>query len=137
MASAVGHISGGHFNPAVTLGFVVTRRMAGRLAVIYWGAQIAGATAGAALLQGIYPTDRIEVIVVDDGGGSAEQAVEAVAGQLETVVLRCPGVGPAAARNRGGAEGRGCEEGVGYWQEATRVQASVQGAPAFRASFTK
>jgi aquaporin TIP len=59
MASAVGHISGGHFNPAVTLGFVVTRRMAGRLAAVYWVAQLAGATAGAALLQGIYPTDRI------------------------------------------------------------------------------
>src|SRR5919198_454414 len=45
MVSAVGHISGGHFNPAVTLGFVVTRRIATQLAVVYWGMQLAGATA--------------------------------------------------------------------------------------------
>jgi glycerol uptake facilitator-like aquaporin len=32
MASAVGHISGGHFNPAVTLGFLVTRRIEPALA---------------------------------------------------------------------------------------------------------
>jgi glycerol uptake facilitator-like aquaporin len=32
MASAVGHISGGHFNPAVTLGFFVTRRIEPKLA---------------------------------------------------------------------------------------------------------
>ena len=36
MVSAMGHISGGHFNPAVTLGFVVTRRIAGMLALVYW-----------------------------------------------------------------------------------------------------
>ena len=43
MASAVGHISGGHFNPAVTLGFLVTRRMAPGMAGVYWVAQFAGA----------------------------------------------------------------------------------------------
>ncbi|MFL5919592.1 MAG: MIP family channel protein [Gaiellaceae bacterium] len=51
MVSAVGHISGGHFNPAVTLAFVVTRRIAPSLAVVYWSMQLLGATAGAALLR--------------------------------------------------------------------------------------
>src|ERR671930_1464439 len=51
MVSALGHISGGHFNPAVTMGFVVTRRIAGQLAVVYWSMQLAGATAAAALLR--------------------------------------------------------------------------------------
>jgi MIP family channel proteins len=55
MVSAVGHISGGHFNPAVTLGFLVTRRIAPSLAVVYWSMQFAGAAAAAALLRWFYP----------------------------------------------------------------------------------
>ena len=55
MASAVGHISGGHFNPAVTLGFVVTRRMDARLAAVYWAAQFGAAVIAALLLWWIYP----------------------------------------------------------------------------------
>src|SRR5439155_11559233 len=56
MASAVGHISGGHFNPAVTLGFVVTRRMSGALAVVYWVVQFGGATLAALLLKWVLPS---------------------------------------------------------------------------------
>jgi aquaporin TIP len=56
MVSAVGHISGGHFNPAITFGFLVTRRLAPRLAVAYWAAQFAGAAAAALLLKWIFPT---------------------------------------------------------------------------------
>jgi MIP family channel proteins len=59
MASAVGHISGGHFNPAVTLGFVVTRRMSARLAGLYWIAQLGGAALAALLLRWIYPTGAV------------------------------------------------------------------------------
>jgi aquaporin TIP len=55
MVSAVGHISGGHFNPAITLGFLVTRRIAPSLAVVYWSMQFAGAAAAAALLRWLFP----------------------------------------------------------------------------------
>src|SRR5690242_19804986 len=51
VVSAVGHISGGHFNPAVTLGFLVTRRLETILALTYWLAQITGAAAAALLLR--------------------------------------------------------------------------------------
>ncbi|PTQ68527.1 aquaporin Z [Celeribacter persicus] len=50
MAYAVGHISGGHFNPAVTLGLVVAGRHPAKELPVYWGAQVVGAIlAGAAL----------------------------------------------------------------------------------------
>ena len=55
MASAVGHISGGHFNPAVTLGFLITRRMSPVLAVIYWVVQFGAATLAALLLHWALP----------------------------------------------------------------------------------
>ena len=55
MASAVGHISGGHFNPAVTFGFLVTRRIAPTLAAVYWLAQLAGAVLGALALRATFP----------------------------------------------------------------------------------
>src|SRR5215210_8917587 len=54
MASAVGHISGGHFNPAVTLGFLVTGRLSPVLAGAYWVAQFLAAVAGAGLLKWIF-----------------------------------------------------------------------------------
>jgi aquaporin Z len=55
MVSAVGHISGGHFNPAVTLGFVVTRRISTPLALVYWVTQFVAAIAAAALLKWLLP----------------------------------------------------------------------------------
>src|SRR3954453_5391107 len=55
MASAVGNLSGGHFNPAVTLGFLITRRLAPSLALVYWSVQFLGADAAALLLKWVYP----------------------------------------------------------------------------------
>ncbi|WP_066588411.1 aquaporin Z [Corynebacterium provencense] len=49
-AYAVGHISGGHFNPAVTLGCAVARRVEWAAVVPYWIAQVVGgAVAGGVL----------------------------------------------------------------------------------------
>jgi aquaporin Z len=50
MAYAVGHISGGHFNPAVTIGLWSARRCATADVVPYILAQVIGAIAAAAVL---------------------------------------------------------------------------------------
>ncbi len=50
MAYAVGHISGGHFNPAVTLGLWSAGRCANRHVIPYIVVQVIGAVAGAAVL---------------------------------------------------------------------------------------
>ncbi len=42
MAYAVGHISGGHFNPAVTLGLWAGGRFPASEIIHYWVAQVAG-----------------------------------------------------------------------------------------------
>ena len=51
MVSNFGHISGGLFNPAITLGFLSTRRITPRLAVVYWVAQFGGAVIAAGILR--------------------------------------------------------------------------------------
>jgi aquaporin Z len=50
MAYAVGPISGGHFNPAVSLGLMVAGRFPSRDLLPYWAAQVAGAVVAALLL---------------------------------------------------------------------------------------
>jgi MIP family channel proteins len=57
MISALGHISGGHFNPAVTIGFWVTKRLNTVHTIAYWVAQLAGATAAAFLLKSVVPEE--------------------------------------------------------------------------------
>jgi MIP family channel proteins len=46
---AIGHISGAHINPAVTLGFALTRHLPWKEAPAYWIAQLSGAVAASSL----------------------------------------------------------------------------------------
>jgi MIP family channel proteins len=52
MIYAVGHVSGAHFNPAVTFSFAVARHFPRWQIVPYWAAQLVGAVIAAAILRG-------------------------------------------------------------------------------------
>ena len=51
MIYAVGHISGAHFNAAVTFAFALTRHFPWPRAAVYWAAQLIGAVTAALLLR--------------------------------------------------------------------------------------
>ncbi len=55
MIAALGHISGAHFNPAVSISFWLTRHLPGRVAAVHIAAQVAGAIAAALLLWAVWP----------------------------------------------------------------------------------
>lgn len=56
MVSALARISGGHFNPAVTLGALAGRQITVRLALVYWAFQLLGALVAALALFAIFPS---------------------------------------------------------------------------------
>jgi MIP family channel proteins len=84
MVSALGHISGGHFNPAITVGFLITRRIKPALALLYWLAQAGGAALAALLVRDLLPraaSDAVKLGVPALGHGvdaSAGFALEAI-----------------------------------------------------------
>jgi MIP family channel proteins len=103
MVSAVGHISGGHFNPAVTLGFVVTRRIAPSLAVVYWSMLFAAAAAAAALLRWFFaePARQLTNLGAPGLGGGADHwqglVIEIVLTFLLVWVIFATAVDPGGA----------------------------------------
>jgi aquaporin TIP len=84
MASAVGHISGGHFNPAVTFGFWVTRRIEAHLAAAYLFFQLTGALVAALLLDALLPNQQVDAVnlgapAIGNGiGAGAGVVIEAI-----------------------------------------------------------
>jgi MIP family channel proteins len=79
--SAFGGISGAHFNPAVTLGFFVTKRLPAMSVGPYIGAQLLGATAAALVCRITFPVEAI------NQGQLGVPLPAAWASQLTVVVL--------------------------------------------------
>ncbi len=85
MVSALGHISGGHFNPAISIGFWVTKRIGTMEVFLYWAAQIIGGIAAAFVLKGIIPQETWRAValgtpeLVRDFSTGAAILLEAVA----------------------------------------------------------
>ncbi|MFZ4584742.1 MAG: aquaporin Z [Acidimicrobiia bacterium] len=59
MAYAIGHISGCHINPAVTLGMAISGKIPWVSVPIYWGAQIVGGILGATTIFGIASSNSV------------------------------------------------------------------------------
>lgn len=74
MAYAIGHISGCHINPAVTLSFLVAKKLTIQKAVYYWVAQLLGAVLGGLLL-----------FIVSDAGDNDHTGVFASNGWGDTI----------------------------------------------------
>lgn len=55
MIYAVGHISGAHFNPAVTFAFAIARHFPAQEVLIYWAGQLIGAGAAVATMALLLP----------------------------------------------------------------------------------
>ncbi len=71
MISAVGHLSGAHFNPAVTFAFALARHFAWRDVAAYVAAQIVGAVLGALTLRTLFG-DVADLGVTVPGGGALQ-----------------------------------------------------------------
>lgn len=78
MIFATGHVSGAHFNPAVTLAFVSLRRIGGKLAAGYIASQLVAATAAALLLLLILGPVADVGATVPSGSVAASFALEVV-----------------------------------------------------------
>jgi aquaporin TIP len=62
MIAAVGAISFAHFNPAVTVGFFMLGRITFPQLLVYWSAELLGATVAMFLLRFFYGVDRLETV---------------------------------------------------------------------------
>jgi aquaporin Z len=100
--AAFGHLSGGHFNPAVSLGLAVAGRFRGREVVPYWIAQLVGGFAATLVMAIVYSSDATDVLDTVPGAGIDEWAalvLEIVATALFVMVILTVATDERAAWN--------------------------------------
>ena len=85
MVSALGHISGGHFNPAVTIAVAAARKIESERACLYVIAQLAGAAIAGFFLGVIFPESVWQPVHL--GAPSLGVGINAVQGTLVEIVL--------------------------------------------------
>jgi MIP family channel proteins len=88
MIFAFGHISGGHFNPAVSLGLAVGRQFPFREVLGYWLFQLLGGVLAAAAAATLY-SDRVEDALVNhpSGGDGQTFMLEMIGTALFLIVI--------------------------------------------------
>lgn len=90
MIFAFGQVSGGHFNPAVSLGLACGGRFPWKDVPIYWAAQILGGLGAAALARALFTEAAADGLVNAPGAGVADGralVIEAVATCLFLFVI--------------------------------------------------
>ena len=68
--TAFGHISGGHFNPAVSAGLAVAGRFPSRDVVPYWIAQLVGGFGAVLVMAIVYSSQVTDALSNQPGSGS-------------------------------------------------------------------
>ena len=76
MVYAGGHISGGHYNPAVTMAALVRRRIGTGDAVAYWTVQVVGGVAAGALARAVVNRAAVKTLTLTGHAEAAAAVVE-------------------------------------------------------------
>jgi len=88
--TAFGHLSGGHYNPAVSAGLAIAGKFPGRDVIPYWIAQLVGGFAAALVMALVYSSEVTNALDTNPGSGISDWAalvLELIATGLFVMVI--------------------------------------------------